>query len=93
MQETMLAIEGTDGRITDRRQEFMVAADIVIVRMRRRVLLAMETPAALDRFREAIKDGSAYNVEPLDIVAEQSEVASFLERFDEKLIARRETVQ
>lgn len=93
MQETMLAIEGTDGRITNRSQEFLVAADIVIVRMRRRILLAMETESALAKFRETIEDGSAYNVQPLDIVAEQSEVNSFLETFDEKLIARREAVQ
>lgn len=91
MQEGMLATSESEGRIVDRDKEFLVAADIAIVRSRRKLLKIIESEASLEKFRETIQDGSAYAVVPLDVVSEIGEMDEFLQKHQEKLFSGTET--
>jgi hypothetical protein len=90
MQESMMPIEGTEGRIVDRSKEFLVAADIAIVRARRRILEAIYSEESLSKFQQTVRDGRAYAVKPLDVVSEYGELDAFLRKFDEQLSPQRE---
>jgi phthalate 4,5-dioxygenase oxygenase subunit len=90
MQEGMLSSESLGAGIVDRKKEFLVAADIAIVRARRRILAAVQDDANLAKFRETIKDGSAYAVKPLDIVSELGDPDPFTKKFDAELSPQRE---
>ncbi|MGO4567090.1 Rieske 2Fe-2S domain-containing protein [Rhizobium sp. 2YAF20] len=85
MQEAMLPLQGTSGRVVDREKEFLVAADIAIVRARRRILEVVRDEASLQKFRDTIKDGSAYCVKPLDVVSDLDEIDAFVKKFDREL--------
>ncbi|MNR22382.1 hypothetical protein D3C85_1393300 [compost metagenome] len=86
MQEGMLALPGTEGRIVDREKEFLLPTDIAIVRSRRRLLEYVKSEESLAKFREIVKDGSAYAVVPLDVVSELGEMDEFLERHHGELM-------
>jgi phenylpropionate dioxygenase-like ring-hydroxylating dioxygenase large terminal subunit len=73
------ALQEGMGRIVDRTRERLVAADLSIVTARRKLLAMLKTPEALARFRETIKDGSAYTVRPVDRIAPTSDVHEFLQ--------------
>ncbi|MDA9409775.1 Rieske 2Fe-2S domain-containing protein [Bradyrhizobium sp. CCBAU 45384] len=90
MQEGMLALEGSSGRIVDRAKEFLVAADIGIIRARRRILDVVQDEASLAKFKQTIKDGAAYAVRPLDVVSEHGELDAFLAQHDGQLTSKRE---
>lgn len=90
MQEGMFALEGSDRRIVDRTEEFLVAADIGIVRARRRILEIVQDDASLAAFKQTIRDGTAYAVKPLDVVSEHGELDAFLAQNDRQLAPKRE---
>jgi phenylpropionate dioxygenase-like ring-hydroxylating dioxygenase large terminal subunit len=69
MQEGMLSVEGTEGRIVDRSKEFLVATDIAIVKARRRILEIVDSEDSLAEFKRIIADGTAYAAVPLDVVS------------------------
>jgi len=85
MQEGMMALEGTEGRIVDRSKEFLVASDIAIVRARRRMLDCIQDDESLARFRETVRDGSAFSVVPLDVVCDIADVSAFSDKYAEAL--------
>jgi phenylpropionate dioxygenase-like ring-hydroxylating dioxygenase large terminal subunit len=85
MQEAMLALDGTEGRIVDRSKEFLVSTDIAIVRARRRILDTVQSEASLAKFRQTIKDGTAYSVVPVDVVSEVGEMDAFVEKHRDQL--------
>ncbi|MGT2460300.1 Rieske 2Fe-2S domain-containing protein (plasmid) [Cupriavidus basilensis] len=85
MQEGMLATEGSEGRIVDREKEFLVATDIAIVRARRRILNIVQSEESLEQFRQTIKDGTAYSVEPLDVLSQIDDVDSFVREYKTQL--------
>ncbi|MFB9127535.1 3-chlorobenzoate-3,4-dioxygenase [Paraburkholderia dipogonis] len=85
MQEGMLATPESDGRIVDRDKEFLVAADIAIVRSRRRLMRIVESEESLNKFRELIRDGSAYGVVPLDVLSDADELDDFLQKHQGEL--------
>ena len=85
MQEGMTATKESGGRIVDRAKEFLVPADIAIVRARRRILDIIQSEESLARFKESIKDGSAYSVVPLDVVCELGDVDLFADRYSKEL--------
>ncbi|MCO5396624.1 Rieske 2Fe-2S domain-containing protein [Ralstonia soli] len=85
MQEGMLATEGSEGRIVDREKEFLVATDIAIVRARRRILNIVQSEESLEQFRQTIKDGTAYSVEPLDVLSQIEDVDGFVREYQTQL--------
>jgi nitrite reductase/ring-hydroxylating ferredoxin subunit len=85
MQEGMTAIAGSHGRIVDRSREVLVAADIAIVRARRRLLDIIQDDATLAQFKQTIKDGTAFSLMPLDIVTDQGDVDAFAQQYDKEL--------
>jgi phthalate 4,5-dioxygenase len=85
MQEGMAALEGSEGRIVDRSKEFLVATDIAIVRARRRMLDYIQDDDGIARFREMVRDGSAFSVIPLDVVCELSDVDAFADQYKSEL--------
>lgn len=91
MQEGMLAVPGSDGRIVDRDKERLVATDVAIVRTRRRILDIIQTDESLTAFRETIKDGSAYSVVPLDSVSEIGDMEEFVEKHKDELLLQTTT--
>jgi nitrite reductase/ring-hydroxylating ferredoxin subunit len=66
------------GRIVDRSKEKLVAGDIAVVAARRRLLDILGSAESLQQFRELVRDGSVYAVEPLDAVSEIADVREFL---------------
>lgn len=88
MQEGMAAMPGTEGRIADRAREILVAADIAIVRARRRILDVVQDEDSLARFKETVKDGTAFSVVPLDVVSELGDVDAFAEHYGKDLSAQ-----
>jgi phthalate 4,5-dioxygenase oxygenase subunit len=66
------------GRIVDRSREMLVAADFAVVTARRKILDILKSPESIQRFRALIQDGQAFAVEPLDTIAETSDVKDFL---------------
>lgn len=85
MQEGMTAIVDSGGRIADRAKEFLVGADVAIVRARRRILDIVKDEGSLARFKEIIKDGAAFSVVPLDVVSELGDVDAFVQHFSKEL--------
>ena len=79
MQEGMAAVPGSSGRVVDREREFLVGSDIGIVRARRRILEAVRDETSIAKFRQTIRDGSAYGAVPLDVISEISEVDLFFQ--------------
>jgi phthalate 4,5-dioxygenase oxygenase subunit len=77
------------GRLVDRSREFLVAADIAIVRARRRLLEVVQSAESLTKFRQTIENGCAYAVRPLDIVSEFGNVDVFLGHFEEQVFLKR----
>ena len=71
---------------SDREKEFLLPTDIAIVRSRRRLLEYVKSEESLAKFREIVKDGSAYAVVPLDVVSELGEMDEFLERHHGELM-------
>lgn len=67
------------GRIVDRTTEKLVSADLSIVTARRKILDIMASEESLQKFRELIKDGTAFSLAPVDTVEDTSEVSVFLE--------------
>jgi phthalate 4,5-dioxygenase oxygenase subunit len=90
MQEGMQSVQGSQGRIVDRDKEFLVAADIAIVRARRRLLAIVKDDASLAEFQRTIKDGTAYAVKPLDVVSEFGELDDFVTKYAKQLSPQRE---
>lgn len=88
MQEGMAALPGTQGRIVDRKAEFLVASDIAIARARRRLLEVIRDEASLGEFREIIHDGSAYAVVPVDVLSDAAGVEQFLEEQRQDRLAK-----
>lgn len=88
MQEGMTATADSGGRIADRAKEILVAADIAIVRARRRILDTVQDQESLARFKETIKDGTAFSVIPLDVVSELGDVDAFAEHYSKDLAAQ-----
>lgn len=76
------------GRIVDRSKEFLVAADVAIVRARRRILGVVQSPDNLAAFRKSIESGRAYAVRPLDVVSEHGDVDTFLKHFEEQVFLK-----
>jgi phthalate 4,5-dioxygenase len=76
------------GRLVDRSKEFLVAADIAIVRARRRLLEVVQSQESLSKFRRTIESGQAYAVRPLDVVSELGDVDLFLEHFEERVFLK-----
>jgi hypothetical protein len=74
------------GRIVDRNKEFLVSADIAIVRARRRILGVVHSSESLARFRKSIDSGHLYGARPLDIVSEYGDVDDFLKHFEDRLL-------
>lgn len=68
------------GRIVDRTREKLVSADLAIVMARRKVLDFLATPESLERFRQLVRDGTAFQTEPVDTVVDTGDVKTFLER-------------
>jgi len=85
MQEGMLAVEGSEGRIVDRSKEFLVATDVAIVRARRKILDIVKSEDSLAEFRQAIQDGTAYSVIPLDVVSPLAEMDEFVDAYQAEL--------
>ncbi len=69
--------EGMDP-ITDRSEERLVASDRTVVEARRRLLAIIESQETIQRFRDLVRDGTAYAVEPLDVVSPTADAAAFL---------------
>jgi phenylpropionate dioxygenase-like ring-hydroxylating dioxygenase large terminal subunit len=88
MQEGMRALPDSEGRVVDREKEFLVATDIAIVRSRRRLLELVKSEENLAKFRETVRDGTAYAVVPLDVVSEVSDMNEFLEKHQGELLHR-----
>jgi phthalate 4,5-dioxygenase oxygenase subunit len=76
------------GRIVDRNKEFLVSADVAIVRARRRILGVVQSPESLAAFRKSIESGQLYGARPLDIVSEYSEVDDLLRHFEDRLFLK-----
>jgi nitrite reductase/ring-hydroxylating ferredoxin subunit len=72
-------------RIVNRSLEFPVAADRSIMTARRRILDTIASPDSLAAFRDAVRDGSAFGVRPLDVVSEVDGVPSLVEHFKEEM--------
>jgi len=72
-------------RIADRSLEFPVAADRSIMTARRRILDIIASPDSLEAFRQAVRDGTAFAVRPLDVVSEISDVPNLLEHFKDDM--------
>jgi phenylpropionate dioxygenase-like ring-hydroxylating dioxygenase large terminal subunit len=66
------------GRILDRSKEMLVSADITVVTARRKLLDILKSPEGLERFRSLIRDGRAFGIQPLDVVAPTGDVKAFL---------------
>jgi nitrite reductase/ring-hydroxylating ferredoxin subunit len=85
MQEGMTATPDSDGRIADRAREILVGADVAIVRARRRILDIVQSEESLARFKDTIRDGTAFSVVPLDVVSELGDVDAFAEHYCKEL--------
>lgn len=72
------AIQDYMGRVADRSVEKLVATDRVIVQARAKLLAMLESEASLEAFREVIQDGTAYAMEPVDMVSPTGDVRTFL---------------
>ena len=66
------------GRIVDRSKEMLVSGDIAVVTARRKVLDILQSPEAMQKFRESIADGEAFAAQPIDAVSDASELSAFL---------------
>jgi phthalate 4,5-dioxygenase oxygenase subunit len=66
------------GRIADRSKEMLISSDIAIVTARRRVLDILEAEGGIAKFRERIADGTAFAVDPVDVVLPMDGVDDFL---------------
>lgn len=88
MQEGMTATSDSGGRIVDRAKEYLVGADIAIVRARRRILDIVQSEESLGRFKATIKDGTAFSVRPLDVVSELGDVDAFAQHYSKELAAQ-----
>jgi phthalate 4,5-dioxygenase oxygenase subunit len=72
-------------RIVNRALEFPVAADRSIMTARRRILDVIASPDSLEAFRQAVRDGTAFAVRPLDVVSEINDVPNLLEHFKDDM--------
>ena len=72
-------------RIVNRALEFPVASDRSIMTARRRILDVIASPDSLEAFRQAVRDGTAFAVRPLDVVSEISDVPNLLEHFKDDM--------
>ncbi len=88
MQEGMTATADSGGRIVDRAKEYLVGADIAIVRARRRILDIVQSEESLGRFKATIKDGTAFSVRPLDVISELGDVDAFAKHYSKELAAQ-----
>ena len=52
---------------------------------RRRILDVIASPDSLEAFRQAVRDGSAYGVRPLDAVSDINDVPNLLEHFKDEM--------
>lgn len=66
------------GRITDRSTERLVSADLAIVTARRRILEILGSPESIQQFRDMVRDGRAFSMEPIDTVVETDDLKAFL---------------
>jgi phthalate 4,5-dioxygenase len=55
------------------------------VRGRRRMLDIVQSDETLAQFKATIKDGTAYSVEPLDVVCELGDVDAFVDQYQSEL--------
>ena len=72
------AMQDGMGRITDRSTERLVSADLAIVTARRRILEIMGSPESLQQFRDLVRDGRAFSMEPIDTVVQTDDLKAFL---------------
>lgn len=72
------------GRIPDRSQEKLVAADLTVITARRKVLETIKSEDSIDRFRKLIKDGTVYSGNPIDTVLDTDDVNVFLSQHNLK---------
>jgi len=75
------AMQENMGRIVDRTKEKLVSGDLSIVTARRKVLDILADEESLQSFKELIKDGTVFSMEPIDDVNDASEVSEFLANF------------
>jgi nitrite reductase/ring-hydroxylating ferredoxin subunit len=68
------------GRIVDRTKEKLVSADLSIVTARRKILDILSTDESIRQFRELVKDGTAFSMDPVDTVEDISDLSEFLKR-------------
>lgn len=68
------------GRIADRTKEKLVSADLAIVVARRKVLEITSSPESLQAFKDLVRDGSAFSMNPVDTVQDTGELTEFLTR-------------
>jgi len=66
------------GRIVDRTKEKLVSADLSIVTARRKILDIMSSEDSIQKYRELVKDGTAFSMGPVDTVEDTSELSEFL---------------
>lgn len=66
------------GRIVDRSKEMLVSGDIAVVTARRKILDLLQSPEAIQKFRERVADGTAFSICPLDAVSGAEELKDFL---------------
>lgn len=68
------------GRIVDRSQEKLVAADLTVVTARRKILDVLRSPESLAAFRRLVEDGSVFRYEPVDAIHDTDDVNVFLDK-------------
>src|SRR5699024_9176622 len=56
------------GRILDRSKERLVSADLSIMVARKKILSFLESAEGLSKFKELVRDGSVFNINPIDAV-------------------------
>ncbi len=66
------------GRIANRSRERLLASDLTVTAARRRLLELVASAEGLTKFREAVADGTAYSMSPMDKVHPASDVKEFL---------------
>lgn len=66
------------GRILDRSKERLVSADLSIMVARKKILSFLESAEGLSKFKELVRDGSVFNINPIDAVSEEEDVNKFL---------------
>lgn len=66
------------GRLSDRSQEKLIAADLAIVTARRKLLELVSSDAAIESFRRLVSNGAAYAMTPLDTLAGTGDLDEFL---------------